>query len=73
MVIFEDEEANRFYSKQATIHRSNSEWTMSRLMERLGGGSLLGRVFATARAKLREMAERLGVRHVVNLAGFPAR
>jgi hypothetical protein len=42
-------------------------------MERLRGVLLLGRVFATTRAKLREMAERLGVRHVVNLAGFPAR
>jgi hypothetical protein len=42
-------------------------------MERLRGVSLLGRVFATSRAKLREMAERLGVRHVVNLAGIPAR
>jgi hypothetical protein len=31
MAIFEDEEANRSYPKQATIHRSNSEWTMSRL------------------------------------------
>ena len=46
---------------------------MSRLMERLRRSSLLGRVFATTRATLREMAERLGVRHVVNLAGFPAR
>jgi hypothetical protein len=42
-------------------------------MERLRGGSLLGRVFATTGAKLREIAERLGMRHVVNLAGFPAR
>jgi hypothetical protein len=31
MVIFEDEKANRSYPKQATIHRSNGEWTMSRL------------------------------------------
>jgi hypothetical protein len=42
-------------------------------MEKHGEGRLLGRVFATTGAKLREMAERLGVRHMVNLAGFPAR
>ena len=42
-------------------------------MERLREGSLLGRFFATTHAKLREIAERLGVRHVVNLAGCPAR
>jgi hypothetical protein len=38
-------------------------------MEKLRGGSLLGPVFATTRAKLRETAERLGVPHVGNLAG----
>ena len=42
-------------------------------MEKLGRGSLLGRFFATTRAKLREIAERLGVRHLVNLAGCPTR
>ena len=42
-------------------------------MEKLRHGRLLGRFFATARAKLREIAERLGVRHVVNLAGCPPR
>jgi hypothetical protein len=42
-------------------------------MEKLRRGSLLGRFFATTHAKLREIAERLGVRHVVNLAGCPAR
>jgi hypothetical protein len=41
-------------------------------MKKLHHGRLLGRFFATTRAKLREIAERLGVRHVVNLAGCPA-
>ena len=35
-------------------------------MERLGGDRLLGRFFASTRAKLREIGERLGVRHLVN-------
>jgi hypothetical protein len=42
-------------------------------MEKLRGGSLLGRFFATSRAKLREIAERIGVRHLVNLRGCPVR
>jgi hypothetical protein len=42
-------------------------------MEKLRGGSLLGRFLATTRAKLREIAERLGVWHVVNLAGCSTR
>jgi REP element-mobilizing transposase RayT len=40
---------------------------------KLGGGRLLGRYFAASRRRLREVAERLGVRHVANLAGCPAR
>ena len=42
-------------------------------LEKLNGDRLLDRFFATTRAKLREVSERLGVRHVVNLAGCPAR
>jgi ribosomal protein S14 len=34
---------------------------------------LLGLFFASSRAKLREIAERLGVRRLANLAGCPAR
>jgi hypothetical protein len=39
----------------------------------VGKGRLLGRFFATTQAKLREISERLGLRHVVNLAGCSAR
>ena len=42
-------------------------------LEKLNGDRLLGRFFATTRAKLHEISERLGVRYVVNLAGCPAR
>jgi hypothetical protein len=42
-------------------------------MEKIRDGRLLGRFFTTARAKLREIAERLGMRRPVNLAGWPAR
>jgi ribosomal protein S14 len=34
---------------------------------------LLGRFFAASRKKLREIAERLGVRRLVNLRGCPIR
>ena len=36
-------------------------------MEKLRDGRLLGRFFATTRAKLREIAERLGMRRPVNV------
>jgi hypothetical protein len=39
----------------------------------LNGDRLLGRFYAATRAKLREIGERLGVRHLVNLTGCPAR
>jgi hypothetical protein len=42
-------------------------------MEKLRDGRLLGRFFATTRAKLREIAERLGMRRPVNVAGYPDR
>ena len=42
-------------------------------MERLGGDRLLGRFYASTRAKLCEIGERLAVRHLVNLTGCPLR
>jgi hypothetical protein len=42
-------------------------------MEKLRGDRLVGRFFAASRAKLREIAERIGVRHLVNLTGCPIR
>jgi hypothetical protein len=41
-------------------------------LERLRDGRLLGRFFVTTRARLREIAERLGMRRPVSLAGCPA-
>ena len=40
-------------------------------MEKLRDGRLLGRFFATTRAKLREIAERLGMQRPVNVVGYP--
>jgi hypothetical protein len=42
-------------------------------MEKLGEGQLLGRFFASTRAKPREIAGWLGVRNEFNLAGCSAR
>jgi hypothetical protein len=42
-------------------------------MRKLRESRLLGRVFAASLVKLEEIAERLGVRYVVNLARCPAR
>ena len=42
-------------------------------IEKLCGDRLLGRFFAASRAKLREIAERLGVRRLVNQRGCPIR
>jgi hypothetical protein len=42
-------------------------------IEKLGGDRLLGRFFASTRARLRDIPERLGVRHLVNLRGCPVR
>ncbi len=41
---------------------SNAENWQARL-EKLAGGRLLGRLFAASRMRLREIAERLGMRH----------
>ncbi len=45
-------------------------WTR---LEKLSKGHLLGRFFAASRARLRDVAARLGVHHLANLAGCPAR
>ena len=50
-----------------------SAQTWQARMNKLRDGRLLGRFFATTHAKLREIAERLGMRRQVNLAGCPAR
>ncbi len=42
-------------------------------LEKLRAGCLLGRFFAASRERLREVAARLGVRHLANLGGCPAR
>ena len=41
-------------------------------MERLKNGRSFGRFFAASRDKLRELAKRLNVRHLVNLVGCAA-
>ena len=51
---------------------SNAESWRAR-MEKLRSGRLFGRFFAASREKLREVAERLNVRRVANLAGCAAR
>ena len=40
-------------------------------IEKLRGAWLLGRFFTSSRAKLRQIAEHLGVRRLVNLRGCP--
>jgi hypothetical protein len=42
-------------------------------MEKLCDGRQLGRISATTRVRRQEIAERLGVRRPVNVAGCPAR
>jgi hypothetical protein len=42
-------------------------------IEKLSKGRLLGRFFAVSRARPREVAAHLGVHHLANLAGCPAR
>jgi len=51
---------------------SNAENRQARL-QKLAAGRLLGRFFAASRARLREVAERLGVHHLANLGGCAAR
>jgi hypothetical protein len=42
-------------------------------LEKLKAGRLLGRFFAASRERLREAAAHLGVHHLANLSGCPAR
>ena len=42
-------------------------------MDKLRGERLLGRIFTASRIRLREIANQLGVRHLVNLRGCPLR
>ena len=51
---------------------STAESWQARL-EKLKDGRLLGRFFAASRARLREVAAGLGVHHLANLGGCPAR
>ncbi|MGA2701682.1 MAG: hypothetical protein ABSH35_11370 [Isosphaeraceae bacterium] len=50
---------------------SNAENWQARL-QKLAAGRLLGRFFAASRARLREVAERLGVHHLANMGGCAA-
>jgi hypothetical protein len=49
---------------------AESWWTR---LEKLSKGRLLGRFFAASRDRLREAATQLGVHHLANLGGCPAR
>jgi len=51
---------------------TTAETWWSRL-EKLSQGRLLGRYFAAKRERLREVARDLGVHHLANLGGCPAR
>jgi hypothetical protein len=51
---------------------SSAESWRARL-EKLRTGRLLGRFFAATRERLRQVAARLGVHHLANLGGCPAR
>jgi REP element-mobilizing transposase RayT len=48
---------------------SSARWTVR--LEKLRKSRWIGRFFAASRAKLREAASKLGVRHLMNLAGCP--
>ena len=52
------------------LQSSGSVWQEQ--MTRLSGGRLLGRFFAASRENLRATAERMGVRHLVNLQACTA-
>jgi REP element-mobilizing transposase RayT len=51
---------------------SDGESWSARLLK-LSRGRLLGRYFASSRQRLREVADRLGLHHIANLGGCPAR
>jgi hypothetical protein len=80
-VLLVDYTARLFREGKATLSRAVAE-----ILDRLGSsadqwharlatlskGSLLGRFFATTRARLRDVAQRLGLKRVPNLGGCPA-
>ena len=49
------------------------EGLFRREIKKLAQGRLLGGFFASSRARLREVAQRLGFRHVANQSRCPAR
>ena len=57
-------------AKKSSVSRTEN-WQAR--LEKPAGGRLLGRFFAASRARLKEVAEPLGVRHLANLGGCTAR
>jgi hypothetical protein len=55
------------------VRLGNSARSWQIQIKRLRGDRLVSRFFAASRAKLQEIGERLGVRHLVNLRGRPIR
>ncbi len=72
--LFRGEEAAVSAELVGTLERlgSNAENWQARL-EKLAEGRLLGHYFAASRARLKEVAEQLGVHHLANLGGCKAR
>ncbi len=72
--LFREGEAVVSADLAGTLERlgSNAEDWQARL-EKLAGGRLLGRYFAASRARLKEVAEHLGVHHLANLGGCEVR
>ena len=72
--LFREGEAAVSAELAGTLERlgSNAENWQARL-EKLAGGRLLGRYFAASRARLKEVAEHLGVHHLANLGGCEVR
>jgi len=72
--LFREGEAVVSAELAGTLERlgSNAENWQARL-EKLAGGRLLGRYFAASRARLKEVAEHLGVHHLANLGGCEVR
>jgi len=79
-VLLVDYTARLYPEEKATLSRELAE-ILDRLksrvdqwqarLEKLRQGTLLGRFFATSRQRLREVAERLGLRRVPNVGGCP--
>jgi hypothetical protein len=72
--LFRDDKAAISAELSGILERigSNAEIWWARI-EKLNKGRLLGRFFAASRARVREVAARLGVHHLANLGGCPAR